>query len=127
MGTCFVEECPKDKAKKSRYCPMHQARVSRHGDPHIVRKRGEGTGTLQDGYRRVQTADGRRIFEHRYVMEQYLNRELLPNEYVHHINGVRDDNRLDNLELWVTSQPKGQRPEDLVEWAWQIIERYDGL
>ena len=42
-------------------------------------------------------------------MEQILGRYLLHEENVHHINGVRDDNRPENLELWNTSQPSGQR------------------
>ncbi|MBA2525677.1 MAG: HNH endonuclease [Pyrinomonadaceae bacterium] len=42
-------------------------------------------------------------------MEQILGRPLLPREQVHHENGIRDDNRPDNLELWKTSQPPGQR------------------
>lgn len=57
-------------------------------------------------------------------MERTLGRRLLPGESVHHINGNKQDNRADNLELWVTKQPKGQRPEDLVRFALEILQRY---
>lgn len=62
--------------------------------------------------------------QNRVVMQEHLGRELYPFEEVHHKNGVNTDNRLSNLELWVVRQPKGQRPEDLVEWAQEIINLY---
>jgi hypothetical protein len=65
-----------------------------------------------------------RVQEHIVIMERQLGRFLLPGENVHHRNGIRHDNRPENLELWVVSQPYGQRVEDVIAHARWILERY---
>jgi hypothetical protein len=57
-------------------------------------------------------------------MAEYIGRPLFPNENVHHKNGRRAQNDIGNLELWVKSQPTGQRPLDLLAWARQIEVTY---
>lgn len=54
-------------------------------------------------------------------MEQALGRPLHPWETVHHKNGIRHHNGIDNLELWATTQPAGQRVSDLIQF---VVEHY---
>ncbi len=87
-----------------------------------------GRYVTKEGYVRVHRPGGVGktlwVLEHRLVMEQHLGRILRPDENVHHRNGDKQDNRLENLELWVKFQPNGQRVEDMLAWAHEVIARY---
>lgn len=70
------------------------------------------------------TRCNRSVQEHRLVMAEHLGRPLTRDEFVHHRNGIKHDNRIENLELWTRSHPDGQRVIDKFEWAIEFIERY---
>ncbi len=107
-------------------CSKHYSRVRKYGDPQITKydhRPGEWR-LSSEGYV-IRHIGGRTELQHRRAMEQQLGRELFPDETVHHKNGNRADNRIENLELWSKSQPAGQRVEDKLAWAREMIARYE--
>lgn len=120
---CAISGCGRI-SEAQRFCRKHYYRWKVNGDALVTAIAAKGAGCrTKDGYR-VLVFGGKQIREHRWIMEQHLGRTLLPDETVHHVNGVRDDNRLENLELWSASHPYGQRVEDKVEWAIMMLNRY---
>lgn len=124
-GGCTVEGCERPY-RAGGLCSMHWQRKRDTGEvgPVGTKVAPAGSGYVSpSGYRRFRRKGGD-VLEHRAVMEDVLGRPLYPEETVHHKNGIRHDNRPENLELWVTPQPYGQRAEDLVRW---VVEHYPVL
>ena len=124
---CTHEGCDRVHACRG-LCKLHYERMRINGDPRISKthraktveeiKWREHKGYVYGSYK------GQKLMQHRFVWEQHHGRVLHPFENIHHINGIRHDNRIENLELWTKAQPAGQRPEDLVKW---VVENYADL
>lgn len=142
---CSVDGCNSRVCSNvTGYCNKHDRRFLKYGDPSVVKRhcfrrpkavRHEPTPWRKDsrGYvwhydpENPNASSGGLVYQHRHVMSQFLGRSLRDGENVHHKNGNREDNRLENLELWLVGQPSGQRIEDQVAWARKILEEYGDL
>ena len=87
--------------------------------------RNKGGKLSKEGYISVYDREDRKYKpQHRVIYETHYGIKLKPHQNIHHINGVRTDNRIENLELWDTSQPKGQRVEDKILFYKNLVNEY---
>lgn len=130
---CSIEGCNVDAVARG-YCSSHYSKWRRRGDPLFesspeTRRKG-AKKTEKGGYVGLYLPEhpnarrGGIVSEHTVVMSEAIGRPLTPSENVHHRNGVRDDNRIQNLELWNKCQPAGKRARDLIEYANEIHALY---
>ena len=126
---CKVNGCDQN-ATALKFCNMHWRRNNKFGDPEFRKNQyGRFKNWAKDdsGYILKWAPDDPNskcsgyLYQHRHVMSEKIGRPLIANENVHHVNGDRSDNKIENLELWKSGQPSGQRIQDRVKYAIEII------
>lgn len=122
--TCDYDKCLNKVGKHTNFCRVHAV------GENCYQWKG-GSYLDANGYKYIKndhpnSRKNRYVAEHHLVMSMHLGRPIdtKHGEEVHHKNGIRDDNRIENLELWTISQPPGQRIDDRVEWYLEELKIY---
>jgi hypothetical protein len=105
------------KKCKSKKCSCKTRKIIKTKEGYILLYNPNHKNARKNGY----------LFEHTYNMSKKIERPLIKNETVHHKNGIKDDNRIENLELWSRNHSPGQRVKDLLEFSKNIISLYGNI
>lgn len=126
MGISTTGALRSGNSKSCGCLTMDSARL-RNGVDHPSYKNGK---TNKEGYvlitdRSHPNANKRgRILEHVYVMSKHLGRPIMRGETIHHKNGIRSDNRIENLELMTGKHGAGVRVTDMVAFCVNFLMMY---
>lgn len=132
--SCYLKDFFKnnpEKLERKRFINRSRWRI-KNGIPQeiSVRKKKQNGYLGSDGYKIIYKENHPnawtcgRIHEHVWVMSEYLGRSITNKETIHHKNGVRSDNRIENLELWHKKHPSGQRVEDKIKYYIEFLNEY---
>lgn len=127
---CPVVGCPRTQHRNG-LCGSHAYSLDKYGDVleiDRIRERKDSPFPFwtvdEEGYM-VASIDGKKVYQHRLIMEKLTGIQLESWETVHHVNGEKNDNRPANLELWPSTHPSGQRVEDIVAHCVMVLNRYN--
>ena len=129
---CSIEGCGRRRYRGDEFCRVHHRWQRRNKDMSVPIGNQTPVGAVSIGKRGYASIkcirpNGRTYWapQHRHVMETHVGRKLLPTEVVHHKNWIRDDNRIENLQLrHKSSHTPGGAVGSIITWCIEFLSRY---